>query len=209
MTEPTVVVLDYGSGNIHSVTRALAAAGARVVLTSDSGAARQAAGLVVPGVGAFAACLAGLRAVGADEVIVERVARSRPILGICVGHQALFARGVEHGVTTAGLGLFPGTVAQLPTPRRPHMGWNSLDPGPEGRSRTIWRSAPERYYFVHSYAALSPADLPADATVAWTEHDGCQLVAAVEWGVVLATQFHPEKSGPAGLALLARWVARL
>jgi len=209
VTEPTVVVLDYGSGNLRSVTRALAAVGAKVILTSDTAAARQAAGLVVPGVGAFATCLTGLRAAGAPEVIARRVAHGQPVLGICVGHQALFASGTEHGLTTAGLGLLPGTIDLLPTTRRPHMGWNALQADAEV---AFWSATPnvgQRYYFVHSYAALDAADLPAGARVALTEHDGVTMIAGVEWGPLLSTQFHPEKSGRAGLALLAHWVATL
>ena len=203
----TVVVLDYGSGNLHSVVRAVAAAGADVSLSADPDLAEAADGLVVPGVGAFAACWEQLRAVGGDEVIRRRVAAGKPLLGICVGHQILFARGVEHGVVTPGVGLFPGTVERLPARRLPHMGWNVVRP-PAGSA--LFAGLPdERFYFVHSYAALSPAAVPPDAHVAWTDHEGADLVAAVEWGPVASTQFHPEKSGAAGARLLRNWVAGL
>ncbi|MDR1265508.1 MAG: imidazole glycerol phosphate synthase subunit HisH [Propionibacteriaceae bacterium] len=204
---PKVVVLDYGSGNLHSAARALAAAGARVEVTADRAAALAADGLVVPGVGAFAACMGQLEAVGGDEVVQRRVRAGRPLLGICVGHQILFAKGVEHGLETAGVGLFPGTVEALETRRHPHMGWN-LVRRPENSS--LFAPGPgERFYFVHSYAALRPEAVPAEAVVAWTRHETTDLIAAVEWGPVTSTQFHPEKSGPAGLAWLGRWVSRL
>lgn len=201
----SVVVLDYGSGNLHSVVHGLAAVGADVRLSADPGEALRADGLVVPGVGAYPACMAQLRAVGGDSVIRERVRAGRPVLGICVGHQILFAAGVEHGCRTAGVGVYPGVVRALPTPRLPHMGWNTVVPDRAGR----YLAAGERYYFVHSYAALEASDLPDDAVVGWTTHDGVRFVAAAEWGPVLTTQFHPEKSGRAGLALLAAWVEAL
>jgi glutamine amidotransferase len=202
-----VVVLDYGSGNLHSATRALAAAGADVTLTADPALAEAADGLVVPGVGAFAACMDQLKAVGGDGIIRRRVAQNRPLLGICVGHQVLFARGVEHGVAAPGVGLFPGTVDRVPAERLPHMGWNEVRP-PAG-SVLFEGVAAERFYFVHSYAALTAADVPADARVTWTAHGGADLIAAVEWGPVASTQFHPEKSGAAGARLLRNWLATL
>jgi len=197
----SVVVLDYGSGNIHSVTQALAAVGAEVTLSADPAVALAADGLVVPGVGAFAACLAQLRSVGGMEVIRDRIARERPVFGICVGHQVLFARGVEHGIDCPGIGVYPGTVRLLPTARLPHMGWNTL--------RTGETTLPGRFYFVHSYAALEATDVPGDATAYWSAHDGQPLVAAVRYGPVVSTQFHPEKSGSAGLRWLRDWVEAL
>ena len=199
-----VVVFDYGSGNIHSVVRAFQACGAEVELTNDRDRALAADGLVLPGVGAFAACMAQLTAVGGVEVIRDRIGSGRPLLGVCVGHQVLFATGVEHGIAADGVGVFPGSVRQLPVARLPHMGWNEVTA--EG-SRFL--PAPARFYFVHSYAALTAQDLPAGATPWWTEHDGVRFIAAVEHGPVLATQFHPEKSGRAGLALIRRWVDSL
>jgi glutamine amidotransferase len=197
-----IVVLDYGSGNIHSVVSALSNTGAEVVLSADPRIAAAADGLVVPGVGAFAACMEQLRAVDADQIITERIAAGGPVLGICVGHQILFSQGVEHGVPTPGLGVYPGVVAQLTTPRVPHMGWNEVSPNPQSQFFTVAR----RYYFVHSYAALNRSDCPVDAAVAWTNHDGVDLVAAVEHGPVVSTQFHPEKSGSVGLGFLRSWV---
>ena len=204
---PSVVVLDYGSGNLHSATRALAQTGADVVLTADPAVAAEADGLVVPGVGAFGACMDQLRAVGGDRIVAERVAAGRPLLGICVGHQVLFGAGDEHGVTTRGCGVFPGTVALVPALRLPHMGWN------EARAplvRVLFDGVgPQPFYFVPSYAALSASDLPPGAGIAWTTHEGADIVAAVEWGPVSSTQFHPEKSGAAGARLLANWVRTL
>ncbi len=207
-----VVVLDYGTGNIRSAERALVRAGADVVVTADRDQALECAGLVVPGVGAFAACMAGIRAVNGEEIVGRRLAGGRPVLGICVGMQVLFEHGVEHGVDTAGMGEWPGVVEELRAPVLPHMGWNTVDV-PEGSSlfRGVER---ERFYFVHSYAARRwELDVPeASRTVAplvtWATH-GEPFVAAVENGPLWATQFHPEKSGDAGAAVLANWVETL
>ncbi|MBF4763841.1 imidazole glycerol phosphate synthase subunit HisH [Nocardioides islandensis] len=207
----SVVVLDYGSGNVRSAVRALERAGASVTLTADRQAAQEADGLVVPGVGAFAACMAGLRAVRGHEVIGRRLAGGRPVLGICVGMQVLFERGVEHGVETAGCDEWPGTVERLQAPVVPHMGWNTVDV-PEG-SVLFDGVAGERFYFVHSYAArrweLVTNDRTRAPLVTWAEHGGDRFVAAVENGPLSATQFHPEKSGDAGAALLSNWVGTL
>ncbi|MFT3969670.1 MAG: imidazole glycerol phosphate synthase subunit HisH [Micropruina sp.] len=207
MTEPRVVVLDYGSGNLHSATRALCAAGADVVLTADSDAALAADGLVVPGVGAFAACMDGLAAVGGPAIIRERLAQRRPVLGICVGHQVLFGHGVEHGLDAAGVAVLPGVVERLTSARLPHMGWNTVDAPDDS---VLFAGLPgERFYFVHSYGVRSGADLPEDAKVTWAEHGGDQFIAAVEYGSLSSTQFHPEKSGQAGARLLRNWIATL
>ena len=206
-TQPRVVVLDYGSGNLHSATRALRAAGADVTLTADAEAALAADGLVVPGVGAFAACMDGLAAVGGPAVIRERLEAGRPVLGICVGHQVMFGHGVEHGLDAAGVGVLPGVVERLHSERLPHMGWNTVD-APAGT--TLFAGlAGERFYFVHSYGVRSAAGLPADAEVTWAEHGGDRFIAAVEHGPLSSTQFHPEKSGQAGAALLRNWIATL
>ncbi len=197
-----MVVLDYGSGNLRSAQRALQAAGADVAVTDDLDAARETPGLVVPGVGAFAACMAGLRAVGGDDVVRERVADGRPVLGICVGMQVLFERGVEHGERTAGIGVLPGEVTRLQAEIVPHTGWNTVA-APEG-SVLFDGLGDERFYFVHSYAAH---DVP-DAQVTRAEH-GEEFAAAVERGPLSATQFHPEKSGRAGTRLLANWLRTL
>ena len=193
-----VVVLDYGSGNLRSAERALADVGADVVVTDDAGAARECDGLVVPGVGAFAACMDGIRAVGGDDVVRARVEDGRPVLGICVGMQVLFEQGDEHGVVTDGVGVLPGRVKRLHAPVLPHMGWNTVE-SPAG-STLFAGVESERFYFVHSYAVA-----PAGAGETVAEH-GEPFVAAVEHGVVSATQFHPEKSGRAGLHLLRNWL---
>lgn len=205
MAAPTVVVLDYGSGNLRSAERALARAGADVTVTPDLSAAASADGLVVPGVGAFAACMAGVEALGAGPVIAARVAAGRPVLGICVGMQILFEYGEEHGVVTTGLGLLPGGVTRLSAERVPHMGWNTVSPPPSSRLFAGLSGEP-RFYFVHSYAAR-PESLSA-ACVTTSVHGGA-FVAAVEAGPLAATQFHPEKSGDTGAALLRNWTASL
>jgi imidazole glycerol-phosphate synthase subunit HisH len=203
-----VVVLDYGFGNIRSAQRALQRAGADAVVTADFDEALNADGLVVPGVGAFAACMAGLRAVRGGMAIGRRLAGSRPVLGICVGMQVLFEEGVEHGVATEGCGEWPGLVRRLDAPVLPHMGWNTVT-APAG-SR-LFTGLPEdaRFYFVHSYAATS-LPLPESShmtapLLTWATH-GEPFIAAVENGPLSATQFHPEKSGDAGAALLANWL---
>jgi glutamine amidotransferase len=194
-----VVVLDYGSGNLRSAQRALERVGAEVTVTDDAAAAVEADGLVVPGVGAFAACMAGLAEVDAKRVVDERVAADRPVLGICVGMQVLFDSGVEHGVESAGLGILSGRVERLDAPILPHMGWNTVS-APEGSQLFRGLDGDTRFYFVHSYAVHE-----TDGLVTAAEH-GEQFVAAVERGPVSATQFHPEKSGDAGAALLENWL---
>ncbi len=207
-----VVIFDYGSGNLRSAQRALERTGADVTVTGDPHAALEADGLVVPGVGAFGACMAGLRAAGGDRVIGKRLAGGRPVLGICVGMQVLFERGVEHGVASEGCGEWPGTVERLRAPVVPHMGWNTVA-APEESLLFAGIGAGERFYFVHSYAVidwvlepLSPRLAPP--LVAWSTH-GTPFVAAAENGPLWATQFHPEKSGDAGARVLANWVAAL
>ena len=198
---PAVVVLDYGSGNLRSAERALERAGAAVTVTDHLGAGLAAEGLVVPGVGAFAACMAGLDAVGAGPLVRERLEAGRPVLGICVGMQVLYALGDEHGVRTPGLGIVDGEVRRLEgADVLPHMGWNTVTPPPE--SVLFDGLEGERFYFVHSYAAAPAA---GDTTA---EH-GCTFAAALERGPLSATQFHPEKSGDAGARLLRNWLATL
>jgi glutamine amidotransferase len=208
---PSVVVLDYGSGNTRSAVRALERAGAAVTLTADRKAAQAADGLVVPGVGAFAACVQGIRAVRGQEVIGRRLAGGRPVLGICVGMQVLFSQGVEHGVETEGLDEWPGVVERLTAPVVPHMGWNRVEV-PDG-SRLFAGVEEERFYFVHSYGVrdwtLRTNGRTRPPLVTWAEHAGDRFVAAVENGPLCATQFHPEKSGDAGARLLANWVGSL
>jgi imidazole glycerol-phosphate synthase subunit HisH len=205
---PRVVVLDYGSGNLRSAQRALERAGAHVEVTADAGAALDCDGLAVPGVGAFAACMAGLRAVRGDVVIGKRLAGSRPVLGICVGMQVLFAEGVEHGERTEGCGEWPGVVRRLDAPVLPHMGWNTVRASAGSR---LFAGIDDgaRFYFVHSYAATSlplpKNDRMTAPLITWATH-GEPFVAAAENGPLSATQFHPEKSADAGAALLANWL---
>ncbi|MBV2362538.1 imidazole glycerol phosphate synthase subunit HisH [Streptomonospora nanhaiensis] len=211
-TPPRVVILDYGSGNLRSAQRAVERTGAEVAVTADPHAALEADGLVVPGVGAFAACAEGLRAVGGDRVIGKRLAGGRPVLGICVGMQVLFERGVEHGVTSEGCGEWPGTVERLRADVVPHMGWNTVE-APQGSRLFAGLDRDARFYFVHSYGVLDWTLTPASAHIApplvtWSTH-GAPFVAAVENGPLSAVQFHPEKSGDAGARLLANWVGTL
>ena len=208
---PKVVLLDYGSGNIRSAFRALERAGAEVNLTADRAAAMDADGLVVPGVGAFRACVEGIRAVRGHEVIGRRLAGGRPVLGICVGMQVMFEHGVEHGVDTPGLDEWPGVVERIQAPVVPHMGWNTVEV-PVGS--TLFQGIEgERFYFVHSYGVrewkLTTDGRTKPPLVTWAEHGGDRFVAAVENGPLSATQFHPEKSGDAGAALLHNWVGSL
>ncbi|MET8907040.1 imidazole glycerol phosphate synthase subunit HisH [Micromonospora sp. NPDC004551] len=203
-----VVVLDYGSGNLRSAERALARVGADVTVTADLTAAAEADGLVVPGVGAFAACMAGIEALGAGPVIADRVAAGRPVLGICVGMQVLFEHGDEHGVVTKGLGLLPGGVTKLPAPRLPHMGWNTVQ-APAGSVLFAGLPADARFYFVHSYGVTAPAALAAAGAAVTTAHHGADFVAGVELGALSAAQFHPEKSADTGAALLRNWLGTL
>jgi len=202
VTAARVVVLDYGSGNLRSAERALSRAGADVTVTADITAARECDGLVVPGVGAFAACMEGIHQVHAEELVQSRVAKERPVLGICVGMQVLYETGDEHGVETSGIGVLPGRVERMSAPVLPHMGWNTLVP-PAG-STLFAGVESERFYFVHSYAAKPAGDGETLAT-----HGETTFVAAVERGVLAATQFHPEKSGDAGAHLLRNWVRTL
>lgn len=206
-----MTVLDYGSGNLRSAVRAFERADAEVTLTADKAAALEADGLVVPGVGAFAACMQGLLGVKGPEIIGRRLAGGRPVLGICVGMQVLFETGVEHGVTTEGCGEWPGTVERLQAPVVPHMGWNTVEV-PSG-SALFAGVEGERFYFVHSYGVrrwtLVTNDRTRAPNVIWAEHGGDRFVAAVENGPLCATQFHPEKSGDAGARLLRNWVDSL
>ena len=210
MVAPSVVVLDYGSGNVHSAVKAIELAGARVELTADRDRVLAADGLLVPGVGAFAAVLSALESVRGGELIDRRLAGGRKVLGICVGMQVMFERGVERGVETEGLGEWPGVVEELRAPVLPHMGWNTVE-APED-SALFAGLRDERFYFVHSFAArswtLDPIGAFAAPRVTWAHH-GESFVAAVENGPLSATQFHPEKSGEAGIGLLRNWLSTL
>lgn len=222
----TVAILDYGSGNLRSAERAVASTGAEVTVTADPDIVLNADGLLVPGVGAFAACMDGLHRVQGPRMIGSRLAGGRPVFGICVGMQVLFERGVEFAdgphtpdevpdarpVGIPGCAEWPGTVDRLEASVLPHMGWNTVD-ADAGSKLFEGLSEEERYYFVHSYAArdwkLTDTGRIAAPLVHWAEHDGCRFVAAVENGPLWATQFHPEKSGDAGLKLLQNWVDTL
>ncbi|BDI22227.1 imidazole glycerol phosphate synthase subunit HisH [Herbiconiux sp. L3-i23] len=210
MTRPTVAVLDYGSGNVHSAVKALELAGADVELTADRARIQGADGLLVPGVGAFAAVMAALDAARGAELIDRRLAGGRPVLGICVGMQVMFERGVERGEGVDGLGEWPGTVDQLRAPVLPHIGWNTVDVPDETVLFDGIRD--ERFYFVHSYGArewsLDVQKPHREPSVTWATH-GEPFVAAVENGPLSATQFHPEKSGAAGIRLLSNWIRSL
>jgi imidazole glycerol-phosphate synthase subunit HisH len=207
---PSVVVLDYGSGNVHSAAKALELAGATVELSADRSKVAAADGLFVPGVGAFSAVMNQLNAVRGGELIERRLAGGRPVLGVCVGMQVLFENGVERGNETPGLGEWPGVVRELEAPILPHMGWNTVD-APES-SVLFDGIADERFYFVHSFAAQEWAQDPippmTPAQVTWADHGG-RFLAAVENGPLAATQFHPEKSGEPGIRLLRNWLASL
>lgn len=203
MTAARVAVLDYGSGNVHSAVRALERTGASVVLTADTTLIEEADGLVVPGVGAFASVMDALASAGGVDLLRDRHSRGLPTLGICVGMQVLFAAGTEHGTRTEGVALWPGEVASLDSPLVPHMGWSRVH-APAG-SRLFAGLQDEYFYFVHSYAA--PTGPPRGLTA--TADHGSAFAAAVEDGATVATQFHPEKSGDAGAALLANWVRTL
>lgn len=214
---PTVTVFDYGFGNVRSAVRALEHVGADVTLTADRATAENADGLIVPGVGAFAACMEGLRAARGDQIVGRRLAGGRPVLGICVGMQILFERGVEHGEEALGLHEWSGTVELLQAPVVPNMGWANVTPPAE---TTLFKGVEdERFYFVHSYGAREFPLATEDTgrfrppLVTWSEagegDKADRFVAAVENGPLCATQFHPEKSGDAGLQLLHNWVATL
>lgn len=201
-----IAILDYGSGNIRSAQRACERAGLDVVVTSDVDQARDAAGLVVPGVGAFASCMRQLRAIGGDALIRARAEAGRAVLGICVGMQILFEGSDEKsgGESESGIGLFSGLVTQLSAPVLPQIGWNTVEVG--SGSRLFAGLESERFYFVHSYAALSRGDCGAVET---SSNYGAKFLAAIERGPISALQFHPEKSGAAGIALLRNWGATL
>ncbi|MEY3795546.1 MAG: hypothetical protein RLZZ120_657 [Actinomycetota bacterium] len=196
-----IAILDYGSGNLRSAQRAFETSGREVVITSDYQVALNADGLVVPGVGAFAACMEGLIKVRGDQIVRERIAAARPTLGICVGMQILFSQGVEHG-TQPGVGIWNATVEKLEAPILPHMGWNTVKAG--AGSQLFKGVEEEAFYFVHSYAVKNPV-----GTISTLSNYGEDFLAAVEEGAVAATQFHPEKSGDAGLHLIQNWVQTL
>jgi len=207
VSQPSVVVLDYGIGNVHSAIRALEEAGAEVSLTRDRDQVLNADGLFIPGVGAFAAVMEALNALNVNELIDKRLVAGKAVMGICVGQQVLFTKGLEHGLETPGLGQLPGTVQLLEAPRLPHIGWNTVEPATG--SKLFAGIASERFYFVHSYGVVN-WELEAIGSfippkVTWTEY-GDRFVSALEVGPLSATQFHPEKSGAAGIKLLNNWL---
>ena len=208
----TVAILDYGSGNLRSAHRALARVGADVTITNDPREVLAADGLLVPGVGAFAACMRGLTAINGPRLIGERLAGSRPVMGICVGMQILFEHGVEHGEDAAGCGEWPGVVERLDADILPHMGWNTIDAAP-GSAMFAGIDGSTRFYFVHSYGVqrweFPEGGITTPPLVSWATHQSARFVAAVENGPLWATQFHPEKSGDAGAELLKNWLAQL
>ena len=199
-----IAILDYGSGNLRSAERAFATAGKDVVVTSDRSVALEAEGLVVPGVGAFAACMTGLNSIDGATIVRERLAMQRPVLGICIGMHIMFTLGTEHSESAphAGIGIWDGTVSQLNAPILPHMGWNTVE---SNKDSVLFKGVEgESFYFVHSFAAKTAVG----KMQGWSSH-GERFLAAVEDGVMSATQFHPEKSGAAGLALIKNWVGSL
>ena len=208
---PTVAVLDYGFGNVRSAMRAAEHVGAQAILSSDFDTCLNADCLIIPGVGAFAACMKGIDKVRGGSLVDARLIANRPILGICVGMQIMFAQGIEHGIRTNGLAQWPGVVDRLVASIVPHMGWNSVTPPAES---TLFAGVEsEWFYFVHSYAAqewlMSDTDgYQRPPSVTWSEY-GTPFIAAVENGPLSAVQFHPEKSGDAGLALINNWARTL
>lgn len=199
-----IAILDYGSGNLRSAERAFATAGQDVIVTSDREIALQAQGLVVPGVGAFASCMKGLIAIDGKSIVLERLRMERPVLGICIGMQIMFGQGTEHADAAPhnGIGIWEGVISKLIAPILPHMGWNTVT---TNKNSNLFRGVEEEsFYFVHSYAAK----VAVGKMQAWSTH-GEDFLAAVEDGYMCATQFHPEKSGEAGLALIKNWVGNL
>ena len=197
-----IAILDYGSGNLRSAQRAFEVASPNVVVTRDAKVCAQASALIVPGVGAFAACMEQLIAVGGAEIIANRVAKERPIFGICVGMQILFESSNEKK-ETQGLDVLPGKVSELKAPVLPHMGWNTVT---SAQNSKLFKGVEDQsFYFVHSYAAKTSVP---NATNTITNY-GEDFLAAVEKDFVVATQFHPEKSGAAGAKLIANWVKTL
>ena len=202
-----IVVLDYGSGNIRSVQKGLQKVGANVVVSNDFETCLNAQGLIIPGVGAFAACMQGINKYRGSEIVDKRLAGNRFVLGICVGMQVMFEIGLEHGVKTAGLHQWPGDVTEIKASILPHIGWNNVQVANE--SKLFKGVETEKFYFVHSFAAKD-LDLQGtekiDAPLKHFATHGEKFLASVENGPLSATQFHPEKSGDAGLQLLSNWL---
>ena len=203
MTRPPVAVLDYGVGNLHSAAKALDRAGADVRVVGTVEEAGGAAGLVVPGVGAYGACLSGLASAGGPAAVAGWLEGGRPLLGICVGMQLLFEAS-EEGPVSDGVGVLPGKIRHLTGKVKiPHIGWDEVAVR-SGSRLLAGLGDGTRFYFVHSYAP----EPDGDAVAAVCDYGGC-FAAAVEHGNLFGTQFHPEKSGAAGLALLANFVGEV
>ena len=197
-----IAILDYGSGNLRSAQRAFALSGHQTIVTSDPNICLEAHGLVVPGVGAYGACMQQLFAAHGDGIIQERVTLGRPLIGICVGMQILFSSGTEKG-GHAGLEIFEGSVSQIQAKILPHVGWNNVQSAAD--SQLFKGVEDESFYFVHSFAAK--IEVP-NAINSWCTYNETFL-AAVESEIVSAVQFHPEKSGSAGAKLISNWVRTL
>ncbi len=203
---PTAAILDYDAGNVRSAARGFQAAGADPRITSDAEVARASDVLVIPGVGHFGSCLAALRRSGLETVVRAAIEAQRPVFGICVGMQLLYAGSDE--AAEPGLGLLPGWVERFPANAVvPHMGWDVVEPAPGARDDPLLRGvAGERAYFVHGYYAV-PTD--ASHVVGRCSYGGVDFPCIVREGSVVGTQFHPEKSGAVGALLLANWISSL
>lgn len=203
----SVIVLDYGFGNVRSVIRALAKQQVSAKLSNSFTEALNAKGLIVPGVGAFASCMEGLNSVRAAEIVDKRLVAQRPILGICVGMQVMFETGIEFQIATEGLAQWPGIVEELVAPVLPHMGFNQIQV--QNGTRMFSGIEKKQFYFLHSYAVKSlefKEDGKIKKPLVHTANYYQDFVAAVEDGPLWATQFHPEKSGAAGLQLIKNWL---
>lgn len=205
-----VIVLDYGFGNVRSVMRAVERNNFKVELSNEFNDCINADGLIIPGVGAFASCMEGLNKFRAAEIVDKRLVANKSVLGICVGMQVMFSEGDEHGVVTPGLAQWSGSVTQLTADVLPHMGFNSVSVS-EG-SKMFAGIENEQFYFLHSYAAKDLVFDRESILLKPMVHKANyyqDFIAAVEDGPLWATQFHPEKSGPAGLALINNWLREL
>lgn len=197
-----IAILDYGSGNLRSAQHAFELTGIKTVITSDPKLCADSDGLVVPGVGAYGACMKQLVDVGGKEIILNRVAAGKPVIGICVGLQILFEQGREKG-GASGVGVLPGEVSELKSEILPHIGWNTVS---AGKGTKLFEGLDgASFYFVHSYAVKKAVP---DAVNSWTEY-GEEFLSAVERGPVSAVQFHPEKSGANGARLISNWAKSL
>ncbi|MFM1826136.1 MAG: hypothetical protein RLZZ37_771 [Actinomycetota bacterium] len=202
-----IVILDYGFGNIRSAQKVFQKIGVETEISNDFQKCLNADGLVIPGVGAFKACMEGILKVKANEIVDKRLSGGRNVFGICVGMQIMFEKGTEHGETTPGLGQWPGLVDEIKNPVLPHMGWNEVQV--DSRSLIFKGVEDQKFYFVHSYAAkdlnLKESGKIEKPLKHFTTY-GEKFLASVENNALVATQFHPEKSGEAGISLLKNWL---